>query len=378
MPAAHRPRLLLLLPLFAAALAACAAPRPAPQPAALWMPETPPAPTPPGDLSLEERIYWWEARIPSLAPEDRSDANLNLGELYVEAQRPPDARRAFQDAANGPLARAEEARLARGMALSYLLEEQRDMAQPYLAEAVAGLEGPQQEECQLLLDWLRGAALADASPLLLERMRPYFGARFPAPPPALAEVAAVGLVDIARGQWGARPTGSNHDRMSKIWRITVHHSAEPMLSDRAEATMSEVRRIQKNHQNHQPDPWADIGYHYLVDRGGRVVEGRPIVIQGAHAGGDFNRGNIGICLLGNFAAHPEDGPEFAQAQSPTPLQLQALEQLVDQLREKYAVKRAEVWPHNHFRVTECPGPVLERWVEGYRKGAPGLVRAAAP
>lgn len=373
MPLASRPWVAAGL---VVAAAACAAPQPPPP---LPVPLRAPVPSPPGDLRLEERILWWEARLPSLMPEDRSEANLLLGELYLEAGRGGAARQAFREAEPGPLSREEEARVARGIGLSYLLDGHREAARPHLEEAVAGLEpGPQRAECELLLRWIRGEPLpASTDPLALDRLRPYFGGAVPAlAQPASARPAS--LVDLRREDWGASATRGNHEPMGRIWRLTVHHSAEPLVSEGVEATKAEARRIQKNHLNHQPEPWADIGYHFLIDRAGRVVEGRPLDIQGAHAGGDFNRGNVGICVLGNFASQPERGPEFARAQSPTAAQLRSLEDLVDALRERYGIARAEVWPHDHFRVTECPGPALSRWVESYRRGAPGLVPVAAP
>jgi N-acetylmuramoyl-L-alanine amidase len=53
--------------------------------------------------------------------------------------------------------------------------------------------------------------------------------------------------------------------------------------------------------------WGDIGYHVLVDRFGRLWEGRaggldrPVI--GAHAGG-FNRATAGIVVIGNHVSTP--------------------------------------------------------------------------
>lgn len=49
--------------------------------------------------------------------------------------------------------------------------------------------------------------------------------------------------------------------------------------------------------------WNDIGYNYLVDRFGRIWEGRhgglDLVVQGAHAKG-FNSQSFGVAVLGDF------------------------------------------------------------------------------
>ena len=44
--------------------------------------------------------------------------------------------------------------------------------------------------------------------------------------------------------------------------------------------------------------WADIGYHYVITKDGRIHPGRPIEKAGAHVKG-FNKSSIGICLTGD-------------------------------------------------------------------------------
>jgi len=148
-------------------------------------------------------------------------------------------------------------------------------------------------------------------------------------------------------------------------RITVHHSAEPLLSTRLAATRSEVRRLQGIHQDHKN--WADIGYHFLIDRAGRIVEGRSMEIQGAHAGNSsLNAGNIGICLLGNFSPQPDRGPDYATAQKPTAEQFQSLDTLLSSLRDEYSIPASAVFGHGELKQTECPGPALRVWLRAYR------------
>jgi len=49
--------------------------------------------------------------------------------------------------------------------------------------------------------------------------------------------------------------------------------------------------------------WCDIGYNFLVDRFGRIFEGRyggmQFPVLGAHTGG-YNTDSFGISLIGNF------------------------------------------------------------------------------
>jgi len=47
--------------------------------------------------------------------------------------------------------------------------------------------------------------------------------------------------------------------------------------------------------------WADIGYNFLVDEGGRVYEGRGWDTVGAHVYGHNSR-SIGISFIGSFVS----------------------------------------------------------------------------
>ena len=185
--------------------------------------------------------------------------------------------------------------------------------------------------------------------------------RRPSPPRISGPVAI-----RSRSIWNARPIRSNINRMSRIHKITVHHTGDKYHSAGSASTSAhEIKAIQKYHQ--QQNGWADIGYHYIVDPNGRVWEGRPIRYQGAHARGRHNVGNIGVVLLGNFLI-----------QKPSRRQLDALEQLVVQLCREYRVPRHQVHTHSELLngETKCPGPVVSRWIERFRRGGRGLAYKA--
>ena len=123
--------------------------------------------------------------------------------------------------------------------------------------------------------------------------------------------------------------------MSRIDRITVHHSAVHADREAQDRSAEIIRSIQKNHQRDKG--WGDIGYHYLIDREGRVWTGRPEGWQGAHAGDpQSNRGNLGVCLMGNFVSRGGQTPAPAQLQAPRAAGLAALRPLP-----------AEPRPHRH-------------------------------
>lgn len=48
---------------------------------------------------------------------------------------------------------------------------------------------------------------------------------------------------------------------------------------------------------HMKNKWADIGYHLVIRRNGRVEHGRPLHTIGSHVRGK-NSVSVGICLVG--------------------------------------------------------------------------------
>jgi tetratricopeptide (TPR) repeat protein len=165
------------------------------------------------------------------------------------------------------------------------------------------------------------------------------------------------LLVISRENWNAKPPHRNIEPMGRVDKITVHHTGGDLFtgSTRADAA-EEIRRIQKYHQNEQG--WADIGYHYVVDRAGNIWQGRRLAYQGAHARGAANYGNVGIVLLGNYCQ-----------QGMTQAQRESLGLLVEKLCEHFNIPAQRVYTHREIAngKTDCPGPVLTRCVREIRE-----------
>jgi N-acetylmuramoyl-L-alanine amidase-like protein/putative cell wall binding repeat protein len=124
----------------------------------------------------------------------------------------------------------------------------------------------------------------------------------PAIPAASAEAATPQPKIITRAQWGADEslvTGTtSYDTAVKA--LFVHHT-DTTNSYSATQAYAQMRAIYAFHTKVRG--WNDIGYNFLVDRFGRVFEGRrgsitrPVV--GAHTGG-FNSQSLGVAVLGTF------------------------------------------------------------------------------
>ncbi len=162
-----------------------------------------------------------------------------------------------------------------------------------------------------------------------------------------------------RSEWGAASPVARRltSSAAPYSRITVHHAGEGPgtdLSPRGSRsdTADALRRIQSFHITERG--WGDVGYHFLIDPAGRTFEGRPLEFQGAHAGGNNNVGNIGICLLGNF-----------ELRRPSPAACAALRRLLDALRAEHSIPKSRVYPHDRFKTTDCPGRQLRAWLRTY-------------
>jgi N-acetylmuramoyl-L-alanine amidase len=135
--------------------------------------------------------------------------------------------------------------------------------------------------------------------------------------------------------------------MARVTRITVHHTAEVApMGERGDADV--VRAIQRFHQDDRG--WADVGYHWLVGRDGRIYEGRAVGVQGAHAGGERNVENLGIALVGDFTN-----------ELPSPVQLDLFATFLAEQRRLHGVPASEVLGHRDLAPTECPGSAFYAW-----------------
>ena len=91
------------------------------------------------------------------------------------------------------------------------------------------------------------------------------------------------------GGWGAR---SPRNRQTVTWaarqEFTLHYSTGP--------TSQTPRSIQNYHMDSQG--WSDVGYNFLVDKDGKIYEGRGWLVVGAHAAPRNTQG-IGVCFIGS-------------------------------------------------------------------------------
>jgi hypothetical protein len=142
----------------------------------------------------------------------------------------------------------------------------------------------------------------------------------------------------------------------------LHHTATsnrvpplPLKQEEEEkAAYGLARAIQRDHMNAPRKRWRDSGHHFLVTRGGLVLEGRNgsldaarkgKVLLGAHSGD--NRANSrmwGIETEGSYMESP-----------PPPLAWAALVELCAYLSFWGKVDTAAIIGHRDVKATLCPG-----------------------
>ena len=163
---------------------------------------------------------------------------------------------------------------------------------------------------------------------------------------------------IPRARWArGNPDGADLNKMIvPIKWITIHHDGldSPMTETSMDASAARIEWIRCGHRGRG---FSDIGYHYVIDRDGRVWEGRNLRWQGAHVS-KHNEQNIGILVMGNF-----------DIQKPSQQQLDGTRLHVRKLLAQYKLSRGRVLTHREWAgaKTACPGKHLQAAVDEARR-----------
>lgn len=174
-------------------------------------------------------------------------------------------------------------------------------------------------------------------------------------PRAMATPASPYGEAIVRTRWAQfGPNESLADAMQPVRHITVHHDG--MDAFRASSQGAAADRLEAIRRVHVSKGWADIGYHYAIDPAGRIWEGRPLELQGAHVKAR-NEGNLGIVMLGNF-----------ELQRPTGEALGALTSLIGFEMHRHRLAVGSIYTHREWAPTACPGANLQAAMDQIRRG----------
>lgn len=159
-----------------------------------------------------------------------------------------------------------------------------------------------------------------------------------------------GLGIVTRSAWGARATRCTSGDSRKT-KMAIHHTVTPSSDPQRQ-----LRGIQRYHMDSRG--WCDVGYHFLIGSDGRVYEGRPLHLLGAHVASN-NTGNIGISFIGCF--HSSGCGSMGPTRPPDSM-VRIAGQLVGTLSRLYgiSVNSDRVRGHRDHpgQGTSCPGDHL--------------------
>ncbi|GLY14830.1 hypothetical protein Kisp01_18450 [Kineosporia sp. NBRC 101677] len=195
---------------------------------------------------------------------------------------------------------------------------------------------------------------------------------------------------LRRAQWGADESKLNcpPELTSTIKAGVLHHTAG---SNRYSA--SQVPSILRgDYAYHLSRGWCDIGYNVLVDKFGRIWEGRggglERAVTGAHAGG-FNTNTFGVSMIGNYDTAR---PSAAAVNAVAKVFAWKLQQYHRDPKGKatlvsagggtsrYASGKSVTFPvimgHRNTGHTACPGKYLYSYMDEIRSKATKLMQAA--
>ena len=212
-------------------------------------------------------------------------------------------------------------------------------------------------------------------------------------PAATASAAATKPALITRAQWGADESLRNcgPDYVDKVKGAIVHHTVNTNTYS-ADQAAGLVRGIYAYHVN--GNGWCDIGYQFLVDRFGRLYEGRfggdYKNVVGAQAQG-FNMQSFGISSIANH------DPGTSGAAAPSSAVLSAIGKLIgwkawlngwdpstsvsytsagsSRWDEGTVITKPRVSGHRDFNLTTCPGDLMFSKLSSIRSTATASYRA---
>lgn len=156
------------------------------------------------------------------------------------------------------------------------------------------------------------------------------------PPPVVLEV-------IGRNGWGAREPIVEYGSHT-IERLTIHHTAVELADDSQAPS-----RLRGHQAYHQQQGWADIAYHFAIDRHGNVYEARPFSAPGDTFTNYDPAGHFLPVLEGDY-----------NIQQPTETQIDALVLLLAWAASEFGVDPATISGHRDHASTTCPGDHLYR------------------
>jgi hypothetical protein len=160
---------------------------------------------------------------------------------------------------------------------------------------------------------------------------------------------------IPRSAWTREgPNMATIAPMNGARLITFHHAGDPKPFTTTDYTET-AQHLEWVRAYHRSRGFKDIGYHFAIDRAGRVWQLRSLAYQGEHTRNN-NEHNIGIVVIGNF-----DMQTMSAAQQEKVIAFASL------VRNQYRLGANRVYTHQEIVTTECPGDNMQAFMVAIRK-----------
>lgn len=143
-----------------------------------------------------------------------------------------------------------------------------------------------------------------------------------------------------------------------IKNIIVHHTGGTDANPMQDSSNYSIAQCNADHKvrfnNFKSKLGWYVGYHYFIDKYGKVTQTRKDDEEGTHCVGYNNhpgdnpeKASIGICLAGNF-----------DATLPTEAQKTALKKLLTDKMAQYSISPLKIVPHRTYAKKTCFGTRL--------------------
>lgn len=149
-----------------------------------------------------------------------------------------------------------------------------------------------------------------------------------------------------RAVWGSVDS-VNSTYEHRIGYITIHHGGELFPDDKN--TIEYLKNLQS--WSRSAKNWIDVPYHFIIDRHGKVYEGRPLNYRGDTNTTYDPTGHALIVLLGNF-----------EEQAVKEEQIASLKKLTALLAKQESVPAEKIKTHKDYADTLCPGKKLTAYL----------------
>lgn len=133
--------------------------------------------------------------------------------------------------------------------------------------------------------------------------------------------------------------------MRDIDTVFVHCTATKPEWMQTRSTEDKVGEIDHWHKQLG---WNGFGYHWLIDRDGKIAKGRDEQTHGAHVRG-HNDNSIGVVLVGGFGSEADDLFEDHYTEE----QRGALIALLREISDRHDIEA--ICGHNEVAAKACPG-----------------------